>query len=273
MAKRNRTTDEDKIQKRIQHKRGEGRGANYLPWLTIQDVPSQGLATRIRGHKTNRIHHLLSKLETDFFCLLEMSPQVIDIREQYPLLPLEETLTIAEICGIRHPTDPKTQRPIVMTTDFLITRFWQGKQAELARSIKYCQDLASKRTLEKLEVERRYWQSRQVDWGIVTEKELPLVLVQNCRLLRDYLEFPVEGLSERETGTIFEILTQKIERNRNMALRQAALECDCDLGLARGASLAVAYHLIATRRWGVDWQMPVDPGQPLAFTFCQGGAA
>jgi len=273
MAKRNRTTDESKIQKRIRRKRGEGKGANYLPWLTVQDVPSQGLATRIRGHKTKRIHHLLSKLETDFFCLLEMSSQVIDIREQYPLLPLEETRTIAEICGIRYPTDPKTQRPIVMTTDFLITRLWQGKQVDIARTIKYCQDLASKRTLEKLEIERRYWQSRQVNWGIVTEKELPPVLVQNCRLLRDYLELPEEYLLEHETDAILETLTLKIEHNKNIALRKAALECDCDLGLAKGTSLTVAYHLIATRQWGVDWQIQIDPGHSLTFVSCEEGAA
>lgn len=271
MAKRNRTTDENTIQKRIRRKKGEGRGANYLPWLTVQDVPSQGLATRIRGHKTKRIHHLLSKLETDFFCLMEMSPQVIDIREQYPLLPLEETQTIANICGIRHPTDPKKQRSIVMTTDFLITCLWQGKQVEIARTLKYSQDLASKRTLEKLEIERRYWQSRQIDWGIVTEKELSPILVQNCRLLRDYLELPEEGLGEQETKMILEVLMQKIECNKHIPLRQVALECDCGLGLAKGTSLAMAYHLIATRRWGVDWHQQIDPGQPLVFISCQDG--
>ena len=38
-----------------------GQGANYNPWLHIQDVPSQGLASRIKGWKTRRVHHLLSE--------------------------------------------------------------------------------------------------------------------------------------------------------------------------------------------------------------------
>lgn len=122
MAKRDRSTTPSKIEKRIQAGKGQGRGAAYAPWLTVQDVPSQGLATRIRGHKTQRVHHLLSKLETDYFCLLEFAPTVTDIREQFPLLPLEETLAIAQSCDIRHPTDPKTQAPVVMTTDFVKLR-------------------------------------------------------------------------------------------------------------------------------------------------------
>ncbi len=45
----------------------------------------------------------------------------MDIREQFPLLPIEETIIIAEELGIKHPTDPNTGEPVVMTTDFLVT--------------------------------------------------------------------------------------------------------------------------------------------------------
>ncbi len=34
-----------------------------------------------------------------------------DIREQFPLLPLAETIVIAEELGIKHPTIPKTNEP------------------------------------------------------------------------------------------------------------------------------------------------------------------
>ena len=59
----------------------------------------------------------MSNLERDYFYLLDWSSTVTDIREQYPLLPQEETLKIAEQCNIKHPRDPKTNHPIVMTTD------------------------------------------------------------------------------------------------------------------------------------------------------------
>jgi ABC-type multidrug transport system fused ATPase/permease subunit len=74
---------------------------------TFALVASQGLASRIKGWKTGRVHHLLSELETSYFYLLEWSLSVLDIREQFPLLPLEETLAIADQCGIAHPNDPR----------------------------------------------------------------------------------------------------------------------------------------------------------------------
>nr|WP_020060790.1 TnsA endonuclease N-terminal domain-containing protein [Bacillus sp. 123MFChir2] len=53
-------------------------------------------------------------MERNYFYLTEFSDVVSGIREQIPLLPQEEL-------GIKHPADPKTGDPIVMTTDFLLT--------------------------------------------------------------------------------------------------------------------------------------------------------
>ncbi len=264
MAKRDRTNPFTKIEERIKSGKGQGRGADYQPWLTVQDVPSQGLASRILGHKTKRVHHLLSKLETDFFCLLEFSPGVIDIREQFPLLPLEETQTIAKACDVRHPTHPKSQESVVMTTDFAITCLRDGKQEEVSRTLKYSQDLESKRTIEKLEIERRYWQSRQIDWGIVTEKEMSSALTQNCRLLRNYLELSEYQLQNDEIESITKYLTEQAKQQA-IILRTLGLDCDRQLGFTQGTSLAVAYHLIAIRQWQIDWQIPLDPGKPLTL--------
>ena len=79
------------------------------------------------GLKTGRIHHTLSSIETDFFYLAEYSDSVTDIREQFPLLPINLSIKIAEVLGIEHPTNPKTKKPVIVTTDFLLTRLI-GKQ-------------------------------------------------------------------------------------------------------------------------------------------------
>lgn len=60
-------------------------------------------------------------MERNYFYLTEYSDVVINLREQFPVLPFEETRLIADELGIKHPTDPKTGEPIVMTTDFLLT--------------------------------------------------------------------------------------------------------------------------------------------------------
>ncbi|KGA96363.1 transposase [Alkalihalobacillus alcalophilus ATCC 27647 = CGMCC 1.3604] len=133
MSKRKRTS---KIDKWIKEGRGTGSGADYQPSLKIQDVSSLGRSTRLKGIKTGRQHGFLSDLERNYFYLTEFSDVIVDIREQFPLLPQEETIVIAEELGIKHPADPKTGVQIVMTTDFLLTVDKGQCVFEVARTIK-----------------------------------------------------------------------------------------------------------------------------------------
>src|SRR3546814_5272440 len=81
-----------------------------------------GRSWKIQGVKIDRIHHLLSDLERAYFLLCEFSEDVVDIREQYPLLPVESTQAIARAIGVRYPKYKTTSVPMVMTTDFLLSR-------------------------------------------------------------------------------------------------------------------------------------------------------
>lgn len=182
------------IERHIANGFGGGAGASYVPWLRVQDVPSIGRSHKIQGVKVERIHHLLSDLERSYFLVCEFSEDVVDIREQYPLLPTERAQAIATSIGVRYPRYPKTTLPYVMTTDFLLTvRELNGNFKSVARTVKYRSDLAgrgSKRTLEKLEVERRFWQSQGVDWNIVTDEFFTPDLIKNLGMLRKYAKLP-----------------------------------------------------------------------------------
>jgi hypothetical protein len=46
-------------------------------------------------------------------------------------------------------------------------------------------------------------------------------------------------------------------------LAQITSLCDNRLGLWPGTSLTAVRHLIATRRWVVDMQVPLEPSKPL----------
>ena len=264
MAKRNRSTTQAVIDRRIQEGRGQGAGAAYQPWLFVQDVPSQGLAHRIKGWKTGRVHHLFSNHERDYFYILEWSPFIQDTREQYPLLPLEETLTLAEENNIRHPADPKTRQPIVMTTDFLVTVARNGSAVNQARSVKPRSQLTKTRVLEKLELERLYWQKRDMDWGIVTEREIPQTVADNVRLLHGYRCLADRSLSPGDIDTIGTILTRRV-RAEQSPLREIAAECDLWLGFEPGTCLAVAYYLLANRHWNTNLYTPLDPDTALVL--------
>lgn len=61
--------------KHINERRGHGRMHDYKPWLKIRDTS------------------LLSRVEERYLCLLDWYPLTIDIREQFPLLPLDDNST------------------------------------------------------------------------------------------------------------------------------------------------------------------------------------
>lgn len=172
MAKRNRNITATKIDKMIKDGRSQGHGAEYCPWLTIRDVPSQDLSTRVAGWKTGRVHHFLSQGELDYFYILDWSDLVLDIRERYPLT-LETTQDIAERLGINYPIDSKTKEAVVMISDFLIDVQVNHHVELRARAIRSMNELSSKRNIERLEIERTYWKEQGADWGIVVESELP----------------------------------------------------------------------------------------------------
>ncbi|WP_259332009.1 TnsA endonuclease N-terminal domain-containing protein [Pseudomonas sp. GW101-3H06] len=247
MARRRYEIDEAKIQKFLKEGRGRGEGAHYLPWLTIQDVPSSGRSTRALGSTTGRTHHLLSDLETGLFLILDRSSLVIDIREQFPL-PREETQRIAASMGVKHPREPKAGNEIVITTDFLIT-MRQGSETWLvARSVKPAGELEKKRVLEKQEIERRYWSSQSVSFGIVTENEIPKELVKNLRFLSEMrslngLIVPYEGYwADRES-----VFVSQFQQTSNCTLKEFFNYLEVEHGFQVGEALTVFRYLAANK--------------------------
>ncbi|PFK43184.1 heteromeric transposase endonuclease subunit TnsA [Bacillus cereus] len=259
MAKRKYEWDAKKIERYIKQGRGQKEGENYKPWLLAQDVPSIGRDGQREGWKTGRDHHLLSDLESDYFYLLEWSSTVTDIREQFPLLPIEETVSIAEGLGVKHPNDNKTQEIVVMTTDFIIN----VDSKELVRTLKYAKDLEDAHTIEKLEIEREYWRRRNIDWGIVTDKEIPEIFCENVKWVRkEYHNPDVSELGSFIVESIEKIVYQLIQ-DETTPLSIATSHTDDRLGLEPGTSLAMIRHFIARKRWIVNMNEKIVPSLPL----------
>lgn len=257
MAKRKRMTTDSSIARRLREGRGQGNGASYQPWLTVQDIPSQGLTHRIKGWTTGRVHHLFSNLERDAFYLLDWSECVLDIREQYPLLPLEETEAIADQIGVRHPADPRTQHPVVMTTDFRLDVRAGHTTVQQARTVKPADQLDNPRVLEKFEIERRYWQAGGVDWGIVTEHEIPTVQAANLRLLHGYQQIEQRLSNEVQLAQVVQFLC---DHSGRLALSELARRADQQFGLVAGTARTVLYHLFATRQIPCSLSVPLEMG-------------
>ncbi|PEM13363.1 heteromeric transposase endonuclease subunit TnsA [Bacillus toyonensis] len=258
MSKRKRTSE---IEKWVKEGRGSGIGINYKPWLKIQDVSSLGRSTRLKGIKTSRQHEFLSDLERNYFYLTEHSDFVFDIREQFPLLPLEETIVIADELGIKHSTDPKTGEPIVMTTDFLLTVDKGQGVFEVARTVKMKDELLKERVLEKFEIEREYWQRRDIDWGIVTEEEIHKVMARNISYIHDYYNIRDYDVFQKMSSQLIEDLSLSLMHrllNDSRSVRIITSEFDSDTHLPFGSGVTLFYHLLAQKIIVIDMLKPIN---------------
>ncbi|MGA5662669.1 TnsA endonuclease N-terminal domain-containing protein [Bacillus bombysepticus] len=258
MSKRKRTSE---IEKWIKEGRGSGIGINYKPWLKIQDVSSLGRSTRLKGIKTSRQHEFLSDLERNYFYLTEHSDFVFDIREQFPLLPLEETIVIADELGIKYSTDPKTGEPIVMTTDFLLTVDKGQGVFEVARTVKMKDELLKERVLEKFEIEREYWQRRDIDWGIVTEEEIHKVMARNISYIHDYYNIRDYDVFQKMSSQLIEDLSLSLMHrllNDSRSVRIITSEFDSDTHLPFGSGVTLFYHLLAQKIIVIDMLKPIN---------------
>lgn len=75
-----------------------------------------------------------------------------------------------------------------MTTDFLLTVNKGQNVTEVARTIKMKDELLKERVLEKFEIEREYWQRKDIDWTIVTEEEISKTMARNIGYIHDYYD-------------------------------------------------------------------------------------
>ena len=211
------------------------------------------------------MHHLLSLIERRYFFLADWEDITVDIWEQYPLLPLEETLSIAEEQGIKHPIDPRTKKPNVLTTDFVLTLKGAFGIYLLARAIKPSEELSDKRTLEKLKIEELYWKARQIPWCIVTEKEISAVKAANIEWLHPRRSPDSIPISPAMIPMIQDALEKRVSKFPDYPLTHFTQEVDAVLKLPIGISLVVVRHLLAAKIWQTDMSVRINPDRPIAL--------
>ena len=103
MARKFRNIDD--FQRHLKNKYGVGEREMYKPWFTVKDVKNnKAFRKEINGVTVPRKYHFLSSLEYMLFLVMDFRNDVIDIREQFPLLPLSLSRKIALQLGVEHPT-------------------------------------------------------------------------------------------------------------------------------------------------------------------------
>lgn len=232
-----------KFNRFLEEGRGQGGGSAYKPWLQINDISSRGRSHRTASDRTGfRTHHLLSDNELYAYIDAWWRPDVTDIREQYPLLPVELTVAIAAQLGVRHPRNHKEQLYIPQTTDLVLVT----KTGLEPIAIKEDADYEVRRTQEKLAIQEEFWRRRGFEMKVVlssqlkTQRSLNLLWIYHARRRpidppyipgdKPLYDFLVQGVSEGITSSV------------DLARRADAYQC-----LESGAGLAGIRELLAQR--------------------------
>jgi len=250
MAAKRRIISEATFFKWIKEGRGNGQNQNYRPWLTVRDLPSLGRVHRVFGHKSRRTHHLLSDLELSVFLLLEWLPDVTQIREQFPL---DRTLTrkIAADAGITHPAQNGVDQ--FMSSDFLVDSS-NEEAPKFVFQAKYANKLDDERTVEKLELERRYWLEKGVPWYLITDQQIPKEVSKNVKWL-----YPAGRDEDDDELAVEQIEFYKYHftENPNQTIISLCKKLDISYGLNAGESLYEVRRLLAKRYFEFDIFMPI----------------
>lgn len=249
MALGRKRSTETHLAKRIKEGRGSGQNSEYKPWLTVRDLSSIGRVHRVFGHKSNRTHHLLSDLELSVFLMLEWHREVIQIREQFPL-QRDITRRVASEAGIKHPNIAGVDQ--YLSSSFLVDST-DEKTPKFVLQAKYKGVFKDARTIEKLELEQRYWHEKTLPWYLITELDVPAVVAKNINWLypaQREEEYPELSLQQ------LEYYAQHFEKNPNKTVVAICKELDAAYELPLGESLYEVRRLLAKRYFTFDIFIP-----------------
>jgi hypothetical protein len=201
----------------------------------------------------------MSDLERAVLLEFDALDEVVDIREQFPL-PQSSTLRIADQAGIRHPSVHGVD--IVMTTDFVVDVVKGRHRTPIAVAVKYADDLNDRRTIEKLEIERRHWVAAKTRWFLVTELDLcadrtAVALWRHGWHTFEHLDETPEYWAGR-----CEAMLVALASAGDSSLLDLIRKLEAGGGFAAGDGLTVVRHLLANGTLELAGEGAFDPRGP-----------
>ena len=194
----------------------EGRGliteeGAYSAWKLAREAHSTGTSSMIYDPVSGRSVSCLSNAEKKVFYMLRFHDSVEEIYDQFPLEKNGDmgTDAVCKEMGIK----PYGH---VLTTDFLVKR---TDGSFVAISVKPSEAVFKKKgkktdnLIRRQEVEKRYWESRDIVFRIVFADRINDVLCANVRNVMRY--YPVE-LAVGKEGKLKHLIARKVIRIDNI---------------------------------------------------------
>ena len=179
------------LKTKIKQGRGLGEGKDYKPFIKSREFNSMGTCSNVTDWKNGRQMQLLSQVEYGIYMQQRWRDDVEDIREQFPL-DMEYVTKILAIAnaelkekGHRAITTTYHEDKDPMTTDMLLTLLNGSYEAI---SIKPNKQKLSPREIEKIWIEKKYWNAQGVEFHLMDKSDINSILVKNLRLVTEYYD-------------------------------------------------------------------------------------
>lgn len=222
--------------------------------LKVTTFSSVGRVSRIFGYKTKKIHHLQSNNQLRVFLILEWSNKVKDIQENIELKDVEATIYNVDNLRLDKFRNKETNELYQLHTNFLVAIKNDNEEMQVAISVKSISELERKTVIEKIEIERRYWKAKQIEFYIITEKEINKQFVENIKWVREVLVN--NGIEIKEE--IAEKLYYFLQNNAECKVINMLDEFDKVENLKFGTALFILRYLIAKKEIEINMKEKLD---------------
>ena len=148
---------------------------------------------------------------------------------------------MAIAAGIDHPSTNGVMH--TMSSDFMVNTS-NTFQPKFVLQAKYAQAIQDSRTIEKLELERRYWQQKEVPWLVITDQDIPKVVFQNISWL-----YPAQRdeLNEDVVLDRHKFYSYQFKQSPDKTIIEIAKKLDVEYKMSVGESLLEIRQLLARR--------------------------
>lgn len=210
-----------------------------------------------------RVITLMSQGEKHLYITKLFEPNVVEIKEQYPL-DYVRTQEIADAHGVIHPRKHETGELTVVTTDLLITYSDEhGSQYRIAYTFKYSIDKRSeKRTNQKFNIEEAYWKL----FGVRHEKVLRDNVSKNeANNLINFIHEYDESISPDTLREFSLAVINDVIKKPHYSLREALSAVALQLKISLPTCTSLFANAILKKILAVDLKQEIGFHKPIAL--------
>ena len=210
-----------------------------------------------------RLIKFMSQGEKYAYLNLIFDPQVVDIKEQYPL-DYVRTQEIAKELKIIHPRDHLTGALRVITSDFVIT-YRDENGLQYRKAVAYKDHFSPKneaRTKQKLLIEEKYWKDLDELHDVKLKADLCLVKTDNLlRFSEQFSKLLTNDQLRHFARTFFEVIYE----HPLDTVKETLFRCAEYLKIQPTSSYKLFANCVLRDLLHLDMHLPIEFHLPAKF--------